>query len=428
MNVATRHLRTSSFVINRIVVGVRDDDLSKALQAKQNLDLGEAIRLSRQAEAITESENLLRPKVDLGQKSGGRRPQRPSQPRPQPPQTAVPGKKCGYCGRTPVHKKEACPARTVTCHNCNKKGHYSSVCRSSKVREVQVEGEPFLGSVHHVGAVDTCWTAVIYVNGRPSTFKLDTGAAVSVVGESSAAGKELQPCDTVLKEPGDTPLHVLGLFHAQLQYKEREIQEPLYVIKGQQHSLLSGSACSRLGLVARLHSLTPGKADFKSEFPDLFKGLGRLKDSYTIKLRPDAQPVSIYTARKIAHLLMGKVKAEIDHMLADGVISPVEEPTDWCSGIVVVPKADNSSVRICVDLTALNKAVLREVHPLRSVDEDLARLAGSTIFTKLDARSGFWQMPLDPQSRLLTTFVTPFGRFCMNRLPFGISRPGCKTK
>ncbi|GFO43320.1 Pol polyprotein, partial [Plakobranchus ocellatus] len=61
------------------------------------------------------------------------------------------------------------------------------------------------------------------------------------------------------------------------------------------------------------------------------------------------------------------------------------------------------------------------VHPLSSVDEDLARLSGSKIFTKLDARSGFWQMPLDQQSRLLTTFLTPYGRFCMNRLPFGIS-------
>ncbi|GFS04633.1 Pol polyprotein [Elysia marginata] len=69
----------------------------------------------------------------------------------------------------------------------------------------------------------------------------------------------------------------------------------------------------------------------------------------------------------------------------------------------------------------LNKAVLQEVHPLSSVDDDLARLAGSRVFTKLDARSGFWQMPLDSQSRLLTTSLIPFGRFCMNRLPFGIS-------
>ena len=150
------------------------------------------------------------------------------------------------------------------------------------------------------------------------------------------------------------------------------------------------------------------------------KALNKTCEPYSIKLRPGIQPMCIYTARKKAHPLLTKVKTEIDRMLAEGVISPVDGPTDWCSGIVVKPKP-NDTVRICVDLTALNKAVLREVHPLRSVDEDLARLSGSTVFTKLDAKSGFWQMPLEPESRLLTTFLTPFGRFCMNRLPFGIS-------
>ena len=56
-----------------------------------------------------------------------------------------------------------------------------------------------------------------------------------------------------------------------------------------------------------------------------------------------------------------------------------------------------------------------------SVDESLAKLGKSHFFTKLDANSGFWQLPLDEESRLLTTFVTPFGRYCFNRLPFGIS-------
>ena len=42
------------------------------------------------------------------------------------------------------------------------------------------------------------------------------------------------------------------------------------------------------------------------------------------------------------------------------------------------------------------------------------------MFSKLDANSGFWQIPLDPESRLLTTFLTPFGRYCFNKLPFGI--------
>ena len=42
------------------------------------------------------------------------------------------------------------------------------------------------------------------------------------------------------------------------------------------------------------------------------------------------------------------------------------------------------------------------------------------MFSKLDANSGFWQIPLDLESRLLTTFLTPFGRYCFNKLPFGI--------
>ena len=103
-----------------------------------------------------------------------------------------------------------------------------------------------------------------------------------------------------------------------------------------------------------------------------------------------------------------------------GIISKVDEPTEWCAGMVVVPKA-NGKVRICVDLTKLNESILREYHPLPSVDHTLAQLAGATISSKLDANSGFWQIGLSPESAKLTTFITPFGRFCFNRLPFGIS-------
>ena len=61
------------------------------------------------------------------------------------------------------------------------------------------------------------------------------------------------------------------------------------------------------------------------------------------------------------------------------------------------------------------------MYPLPSVDETLAQLAGAKVFSKLDANSGFWQIPLPSASHLLTTFITPFGRFCFNKLPFGIS-------
>ena len=84
--------------------------------------------------------------------------------------------------------------------------------------------------------------------------------------------------------------------------------------------------------------------------------------------------------------------------------------------MVVVPKREGS-VRICVDLKPLNQSILREVHPIPKVDDTLAQLAGATVFSKIDANSGFWQIPLAKESRLLTTFITPYGSTSSTNCP-----------
>ena len=88
--------------------------------------------------------------------------------------------------------------------------------------------------------------------------------------------------------------------------------------------------------------------------------------------------------------------------------------------MVPVPKK-NWKIRICVDMKCLNESMLREVYPLPQVDDALAQLTGARIFSKLDKSSGFSQNPLAEESWLVTMFVTPFGRYCFNKLPFGIS-------
>ena len=88
-------------------------------------------------------------------------------------------------------------------------------------------------------------------------------------------------------------------------------------------------------------------------------------------------------------------------MVKMGVISKVNQPTEWCAGMVVVLKS-NGRVWICVDLTRLNMSVKRERYPLPAVDQILAQLAGAKLFSKLDANSGFWQIPLAPESSLLS--------------------------
>lgn len=115
------------------------------------------------------------------------------------------------------------------------------------------------------------------------------------------------------------------------------------------------------------------------------------------------------------------MREELERMESMGVISKVTEPTAWCSGMVVVPKSLKEKLRICVDLTPLNVAGTRECHILPAVDQTLAMMSDAKVFTKLDARSGFWQIPLTPESRALTTFITPFGRYFFKRLLFGIA-------
>ena len=78
-------------------------------------------------------------------------------------------------------------------------------------------------------------------------------------------------------------------------------------------------------------------------------------------------------------------------------------------------------VCIRVDLKKLNRAVKRERYMLPTLEDVMHKLKGSTVFTKLDATSGFWQLPLDDETAKLTTFMTPFGRYFFHRLCFGIS-------
>ena len=226
-----------------------------------------------------------------------------------------------------------------------------------------------------------------------------------------------------LRGPGGTLLPVMGVIKARLRHRNESLDELVYVIRNQEYSLLSRRACVCLNLVARVDNVQENMSDkpnFRTEFGSLFKGIGKLKTEHHITLCADATPVCLYTARKIAHPLLPQIKSEIESMVRQEIISPVTVPTRWCSGMVPVQKA-NGTVRICVDLTHLNKSVQREIHPMSSVDESLAKLGNSKVFSKLDANSGFWQLPLDDESRLLTTFITPHGRYCFNRLPFGIS-------
>ena len=85
---------------------------------------------------------------------------------------------------------------------------------------------------------------------------------------------------------------------------------------------------------------------------------------------------------------------------------------------------EDSSLRLCLDLKDLNKAIKRNQWYARTSDDILPELAQSKYFTMKDAMSGFWHLLLDFRSSLLTTFNTTWGKYRWLRMPFGLKVSG----
>ena len=90
---------------------------------------------------------------------------------------------------------------------------------------------------------------------------------------------------------------------------------------------------------------------------------------------------------------------------------------------MVTPKKHSQNIRMCVDLSHLNRFVIRERYQSLTPAQAVADIATSDakVFTVLDALKGYHQCPLDADSQALTTFITPFGRYKYLRAPYGIS-------
>lgn len=420
---------------DRIVVGLQDARLSEKLQLDPELTLEKAITVVRQSESVKKQQQTLRApaaeiEVDWIQ-SKGKPPKKQCSPAPPP---VLPGNKkeaCQRCGRSPLHNRQNCPAKEERCFRCNKMGHFGAVCKSKEVSTVTVEQTQethcqqdslFLATLTSHSRGSSPWVVEILVNGYPVDFKVDTGADVTVVPEnlSTQWKQALDPSQKSLKGPNNARLDVVGQFLSTLQRGDKTVQETVYVIKQLTQPLLGRPSIEKLGILSRIDTVSSHHSHIVDRFPEVFSGLGKLSAEYHIELREDAKPYAFSTSRRVAIPLLPAVKQELERMESMGVISRIQTPTDWCAGMVIVPKS-NGEIRICVDLTKLNEWIKRPRHILPAVEETLAKLQRAKIFTKLDANSGFWQVPLTKESAVLTTFITPFGRFYFNRLPFGIA-------
>jgi len=125
------------------------------------------------------------------------------------------------------------------------------------------------------------------------------------------------------------------------------------------------------------------------------------------------------------------IKEEVLRMLKAGIIERlnIDKPEEirrsnaWVSPVVIVQKK-NGSLRFCVDYRELNAVTVPNRHPFPVMSDIIADIAKEgkhpQIYSALDLASGYWQVEVDPEDLLKTTFTCPLGLFYFKRLPFGL--------
>ena len=172
----------------------------------------------------------------------------------------------------------------------------------------------------------------------------------------------------------------------------------------------------------RSHKKITSKDLIMKHYPDVFEGIGKFPGPpYTIHLDPSVQPKQT-PCRPVSIHLKETFKQEIDKMLQAGVLKPVTEATPRINSFVLVEskdKAGNHKLRICLDPTNLNKAIIREPYHFQTPGDIAHLIARACTLTVLDCHKGYWHQQLDEQSSYMTTFNTEFGRYRYTVMPFG---------
>ena len=136
--------------------------------------------------------------------------------------------------------------------------------------------------------------------------------------------------------------------------------------------------------------------DLMKEFSDRFTGIGKFPGEYKIRLCPDAQLV-IHIPIKCPIALRSKVKEHLAKMETLGVITHVDQPTDWVSSITYVQKA-NSELHLCLYPCDLNRAIHHDHYKMPTVEEVAHEFANLHYFTKLKHTS--WILVHSPWWRI----------------------------
>ena len=205
------------------------------------------------------------------------------------------------------------------------------------------------------------------------TFKVATGADVNVINVEhlKLLGKDKKDVRSTTKSligANSKKLDCIGYVTSTFTWGSKQSEQRCYVCNDVKIALLGKPAIKELGIVKvtipetySCNTVEDTNA-FISKFPNVFTGLGKIKGNpIHIELSQNNNAFHLSAPRQVALPFLEPLKEELRRMEEMGVIRKVDQPTDWCHPIVIVPK-QNGKIRLCLDLTKLNIAVKREFY------------------------------------------------------------------
>ena len=275
------------------------------------------------------------------------------------------------------------------------------------------------------------------VGSRSVKFQVDSGASCDVVRLEDLSERHLQTVTEtteVVRLYNNSSLHPQGRCWITLSNPKTGDEQKVnaLVMRGAPVSIIGACTSQAMGLLSihfekiwdgtnaasrlssevllALSESKAMKATLVNQYQSVFEGeLGTFSGSVHLAVDPAILPVKI-PLRRVPVALQDKLTEGLERLQQLGIITRIEEPTDWVSALVVTEKK-SGAIRVCLDPAHLNKALKRNDYPLPTMEDILPRLSRAKVFTVCDVRHGYWHVQLDEESSLLTTFNTPQGRF-----------------
>ncbi|XP_003382034.1 putative integrase core domain protein, partial [Trichinella spiralis] len=271
----------------------------------------------------------------------------------------------------------------------------------------------------------------VVIENFPCETEIDTGSEYTILSEyvfrklSQERKIQLETITLELATFQGELVKVKESCSVNVQYGNIHRTLTLIVAKGHCPNLLGFNWFEPLGIyLSGVHHLTstpPQISEVLRKYRSVFtEELGMyVGKPVSLDLDPNVTPICM-KARKVPFALREKIDAELDKLVEQGVLEPVDHPV-WSTPIVTPVKPDGT-VRICGDYKCtINKALRKHAYPIPAVNQLLASLSGGKVFAKLDLAQAFQQLTVDDATADAQTIITHRGAFRVKRLQFGIS-------